>query len=481
MIQTRHVFYIPLIFFLSACAVGPNYSRPSVVTPSKYKEAVVHKGWKLAQPQDQFSRGEWWKIFNDPRLNALEDQLNSANQNIKVAEAQYEQAKALVDAARASYFPTLTGSAAITRQKQVSTSSLSASSVSRGANTNHSLLLNAAWAPDIWGSVRRSVESSKAGADASAAALAGARLLAQASLAQFYFELRTLDKDQQLHDNTVVAYQKSLKLTENRYTAGVAGLSDVVQARTQLESARSLALNNKILRAQYEHAIAVLIGQPPAMLTLTSMPSTAVPPIIPLQVPSTLLERRPDVGQAERTMAQNNALIGVAVSAYFPVLTLSGAAGITSSGLGPWFSLPLLSWSVGPQLAATLFDGGLRSANIRAARATYEASVASYRQTVLAAFQNVEDNLVALRILKEQAEVQNRAAADARLALKLTLNQYKAGTVAYSNVITAQITAYAAEKSAIDIAGLRMTAAVGLIQALGGGWHTPDEQNKKIN
>jgi len=459
-----------ICFFLTSCMVGPDYVRPSAPVQTKYKEAP--KGWKIATPQDHVHRGEWWKVFNDPQLNALEDQLGKLNQSIKVAEAQYREAQTLVDLARASYFPTVTGAATLMRQKQVSVNSPGfAGTVTSKPTTTHALLLNAAWAPDVWGTVRRTVEANQAGADASAAQLASVRLLSQASLAQYYFELRTLDNAQNLLDRTVRSYEQTLTLTKNRYASGVAGLADVVQAQSQLQSAQALAINNKINRAQYEHAIAVLTGQVPATFSFTPQPQTLKPPAIPLQVPSSLLERRPDIAQAERTMAQANAQIGVAISAYFPTLTLTGAGSLPNKNLGPWFALPLLNWSIGAQLAETLFDGGARSATTAGARATYDASVATYRQTVLAAFQNVEDNLAALRILQEQAVVQNQAAASARLALKLVLNQYKAGTVAYSNVITAQIAAFTAEKAASDVAGLRMTAAVGLIQALGGGWH----------
>jgi NodT family efflux transporter outer membrane factor (OMF) lipoprotein len=453
--------------FLNACTVGPDYVRPKVAVPTHYKEAK-NKDWKIAQPQDACNRGEWWKIFNDPQLNTLEAQVNISNQNIAAAAAQYQQALALVDEARASYFPTITGSASLTRQKLGVSNSTSSSS--SNISTANSLLLDASWEPDLWGSVRRSVEANAAGAQASAAQLALVRLTAQASLAQFYFELRALDKDQKILNDTGSDYKKSLKLTQNRYAVGVAGRADVVQAQSQLESAQALAINNGINRAQFEHAIAVLIGQPPANFAMAFKPLTATPPKIPLQVPSALLERRPDIAQAERQMAQANAQIGVAIAAYFPTLTLSASANTQNSGYAHWFSLPTLAWAIGPQLAETLFDGGLRSATTAAARANYVASVATYRQTVLTAFQDVEDNLAALRILTAQALVQNQAADSARHALQLMINQYKAGTAAYSDVLTAQTNAYTAEKAAADVTGLRMTAAVGLIKALGGSW-----------
>ena len=470
---------------MTSCMVGPDYVRPPVATPLKFKE-VKNTHWKIAKPNDACNRGDWWRIFNDKKLNALESQLNITNQNIIAADANYRQARALVEEARASFFPTLTGSLAITRQKGggsssfVSTSSTgttsSGTAVTGSAGlrifSSHSWLLNASWEPDIWGLTRRTVEASAAGAQASAALLATTRLSAQGSLAQFYFELRALDADQKLLNETVKSYKDTLQITRNQYKSGVAQLADIVQAQSQLENAEALMINNGINRAIYEHAIAVLIGAPPANFNLPSMPLTHTPPAIPITLPSALLERRPDVAQAERLMAQANAQIGVAIAAYFPSLSLSASASSTvaNAGLAQLFKVPTLAWSYGPQLTQLIYDGGLRSATVTAARAGYDSTVASYRQTVLAAFQDVEDNLASLRILTQQAVVQNQAAASAKLALKLVLNQYKAGTVIYTSVITAQINAYTAEKSAIDVTGLRMTAAVGLIKALGGGW-----------
>lgn len=487
--KKKFYFLLIVIFtLLSGCSVGPNYVKPPVTTPATFKEART-SDWKPARPQDAANRGEWWKVFKDPQLNALEAQLNITNQNIINAEANYRQASALVDEARASFFPTLTGSLALTRQKQVSGSSSFISTSSSGStstgsattsaqpggtirySTTHSLILNASWEPDIWGSVGRTVEASRAGAESSAALLAVTRLSAQASLAQFYFELRALDTDQKILNNTVKDYQKSLTLTQHQYNSGIVARSDVIQAQTQLDTAKSQALNNGIARSQYEHAIAVLTGEPPANFAMSFQPLTATPPHIPLEIPSELLERRPDIAQAERLMAQANAQIGVATAAYFPTFTLNGAGTVVGSDYAHWFSFPSLAWSIGPQLAETFYDGGLRNATLAAAHATYDANVAAYRQTVLSAFQDVEDNLVSLRILKSQYVVQNQAAKDARLALKLMMNQYKAGIVPYSSVIVAQTTAYTAEKNAADVNGLQMTSAVGLIKALGGGWY----------
>ncbi len=487
-------FFILLIsLLLTACAVGPDYVKPSVAVPHKFKEAPPPKGWKIAQPRDDFNRGNWWEIFHDQTLNQLEEQLNHCNQTIATADANFRQAWALVDEARASFFPTGSLNASITRQSQGSGSFVSNSSTipgsasgssstttgtisststgSTGPNNSHSLSFAASWEPDIWGTIRRTVEASVGGAQASQALLAATRLSSQGSLAQIYFQLRALDMDQKILDETVNGYKKSYQLTQNRYHSGVAAYADVIQAKTQLESAQSLAINNHIGRAQFEHAIAVLIGRPPADFSISPCPLRQSPPLVPVSVPSTLLERRPDIAQAERLMMQANAQIGIAISAYYPTLNIFGSATYRHSGLfNNWFSIPDLGWSIGPQLAETLFDGGLRDATISAARMGYISSVASYRQVVLAAFQDVEDNLVSLTTLRKQFIVQNQAAKDAKTALQIMLNQYKAGLVDYTSVINAQVTAYNAEKSAADTRGLEMVSAVGLIKALGGGW-----------
>jgi len=490
----RNVVLIILFFILTACAVGPDYVRPRVATPSKYKEAkgkkvIVGKDnheWKIAKPNDACNRGAWWKIFRDNELNKLEDQLNNSNQTIMEAFENYKQAQALVDEARASFFPALNGSVTFTRQKQgggttsfvsssggstsTGTATLGAGGVSHSITDSHSIVFNATWIPDIWGLVRRTVEASAAGAEASHALLASTRLSTQGSLAQYYFELRALDTDQKLLNATVVDYKKALQLTKNQYKSGVASRADIVQAQSLLETTQAQAINNGINRAIYEHAIAVLIGTLPEEFSLPPRPLVKSPPPVPLSVPSALLERRPDIAQAERLMAQANAQIGVAVAAYYPSLALTATGSFFGHGLSHWISMPALGWAYGPQLAQLIYDGGLRAAEVRAAEAGYCSTLASYRQIVLAAFQNVEDNLSSLRILNAEAVVQNQAADSARLALKLVINQYKAGTVPYSSVITAQIAAFTAEKNAADITGLRSTATVGLILALGGGW-----------
>lgn len=482
----KSISCVTFTLLLSGCMVGPDYKQPQVSVPAKFKEAP--KGWKVACPQDTFDRGKWWQKFHDAQLNALEEKLNITNQTVAVAVAQYEQARALVDEARAGLYPTLTGDVAVTRQRTVSSGSGSTSftsasaggvtTSSRGSSSNvfnsHSWALDAAWEPDLWGSVRRSIEANAAGAEASAASLASVRLSSQATLAQTYFQLRALDTDQKLLDRTVRDYRETWQLTKNQYASGVAARSDVIQAQSQLENARAAAINNHLARAQFEHAIAVLIGEPPANFAISFKPLVTQPPSIPVTVPSILLERRPDVAQAEREVAQANAQIGVAIAAYFPSLSLTGAVGEQNLGFAHWFSVPMLNWSLGSQLSETIFDGGLRSATVAAARANYRATVGNYRQVVLAAFQDVEDNLVSLRVLKQQGVQENMAAADARRALQLVINQYKSGTVAYSSVITAQIAAFTAEKTAADIVGQRMTSAVGLVKALGGGWDTTD-------
>ncbi|MBA2656700.1 MAG: efflux transporter outer membrane subunit [Tatlockia sp.] len=490
------------ICLLASCTVGPNYNRPGVTLTPKFKEAKgkafkpeppPKPGWKLAEPKDLANRGKWWKLFCDPELNALEEQLNQYNQSIANALANYEQAKALVYQARASYFPIVSSAFNIFRQKQGggattffsssggTTSTDTAATGATGSTgstvasrartrTTYSAFLTATWEPDIWGLVRRTVEGNVASAQANQALIAATALSAQGSLAQYYFQVRSLDRDQQLLNDTVRNYKKALVLTRNRYEAGVASRADIVQAQSQLENAKAQAINNGILRSQYEHAIAVLMGRPPATFRLLFRPLRAKPPIIPISVPSVWLERRPDVAQAERLMQQANAQIGVACAAYYPNLTLSATASAAARSFSKLLTSPSIGWSAGLQIAQTIFDGGLRWATVMAAKAGYVAQIASYRQTVLAAFQDVEDNLVALRLLRQQVIVQNAAAASANKALELIMNQYKSGIVPFSTVIIAQITAFTAQKAAYDVAGLQMTAAVRLIKALGGGW-----------
>ncbi|RKT25565.1 NodT family efflux transporter outer membrane factor (OMF) lipoprotein [Paraburkholderia sp. RAU2J] len=459
-----------LATLLAACAVGPDYKRPATEIPASFKEAAP--GWKVAEPADQHDRGDWWTIYEDPQLNALVDKLNAANQTVAQFAATYRQARALVSEARSAYFPVIGASAGATRSGNgIASSGSSTTGSSRsGVGNSFNVQLDASWEPDLWGSVTRSVNAQTAGQQGAAADLANARLSAQATLAQTYFSLRALDSTQKLLDDTVAAYQRSLQLTQNQYAAGVAARSDVIQAQTQLQSAQAAAIDNGIQRAQDEHAIAVLIGVPASVFTLPPMPLTATPPAVPAQMPSALLERRPDIASAERKAAAANEQIGVAIAAFFPTLTVSATGGFENSVFSQLLTAPSRFWTVGPQLAATLFDAGLRKAQTEAARATYDADVASYRQTVLAAFQDVEDNLASLRILEQEIVVQRQAVDSARQALAIVTNEYKAGTVGFVNVLTAQTTAFTAEQKLESIAGQRMVSSVGLVKALGGGW-----------
>ncbi|MFM0741548.1 efflux transporter outer membrane subunit [Paraburkholderia xenovorans] len=453
---------------LAACAVGPDYQRPAAEVPASYKEAAP--GWKVAQPADQHDRGDWWTIYQDPQLNALEDKLNSANQTIAQFAAAYRQARALVGEARAAYFPTVGASLGATRSGNGAGSTSTGTTSRSGVRNNFTAQLDASWEPDLWGSVTRSVNSQKAGQQGAAADLANARLSAQATLAQTYFSLRALDATQKLLDDTVAAYQRSLQLTQNQYAAGVAARSDVIQAQTQLQSAQASAIDNGVQRAQDEHAIAVLVGEPASSFSIPPMPLAATPPAVPAQMPSALLERRPDIASAERKAAAANEQIGVAIAAFFPSLTLSASGGFENSVFSQLLTAPSRFWTLGPQLAATIFDAGLRQAKTDAARAAYDQNVANYRQTVLAAFQDVEDNLASQRILEQEVVVQQQAVASARQALDIVTNEYKAGTVGYVNVLTAQTTAFLADQKLQTIAGQRMVSSVGLVKALGGGW-----------
>ncbi|KAF1044806.1 MAG: Outer membrane protein OprM [Herbaspirillum frisingense] len=459
-------------FALAACSVGPDYARPQMEeAPAVFKEG---QNWKPAQPRDLGADGKWWEMFGDPQLNALVAQVDISNQNLALAEANFRSALALVQSSRSAYSPTLDASASASRGRSGSSGSSSSSSSSSSSGgsvrNSYSFALNASWEADIWGKVRRDVEASQASAQASAADLAGARLSAQAQLAQNYLQLRVLDAQQQLLEDTVQAYQRSYQLTQNQYAAGMVAKADVIQAQTQLKSAQASALDNGVTRAQVEHAIALLVGKTPSTFMLPKAPLAAAAPPIPQGVPSMLLERRPDVAAAERRVASANAKIGVAKAAYFPSLTLSASGGYQSSTFADWFSLPGRVWSLGPQLAQNIFDGGARRAATAQAIASYDGTVAEYKQAVLTAFQEVEDNLAALRILEQEADVQNEALQSARQAVTLVTNQYKAGTVSYVNVITAQATALSAERTSLDILNRRMAASVLLAKALGGGW-----------
>jgi NodT family efflux transporter outer membrane factor (OMF) lipoprotein len=454
---------------LAGCSVGPDYVRPGVDTPAAYKEAGK---WKPAQPRDDVKRGKWWAVFGDPLLDQLQDSVDISNQNLAKAEAQYRQALALLDSARAGFFPSVTGGISSTRSRASATTIAqpSATPVSRGVVTNHSLAFQASWAPDIWGNIRRAVEANEAGAQASAGDLEAARLSAHAALAQSYFQLRSLDAQQQLLEDTVATYEKSLKLVQNQYAAGIVAKADLVQAQTQIKTTQAQAIDIGAQRAQLQHAIAVLAGRPPAELAIARQPLQAAVPALPAELPSELLERRPDIAAAERRMAQANAQIGVATAAYFPSLTLSSSAGYQSATMADWLTAPSRFWSFGPAIALNLFDGGLRRAQTAQAVAAYDASVAAYRQTVLAGFQQVEDSLATLRILEQEAAVQGEAVKLAEQSLALAINQYKAGTVNFLNVAIAQTTALANQRTAVNLLGQRLVASAQLVANLGGGW-----------
>lgn len=476
--MSRHqITFAVMSLLLASCAVGPDYQRPEAATQATFKEAG---NWKVATPNDDINRGKWWEAFGDRELNLLVEQIDINNQNLKVAEAKYRQAQALGASARSSFFPTISASASGTRSQSSSgrtdssTSTGAASSASSSISTNHNLSASFSWELDLWGRIRRQVEANDASIQASAADLESARLSAQSELASNYFQLRVNDAQKQLLNDTVAAYAKSLELTKNRYNVGVAGRVDVAQAETQLKSAEAQALDLGIQRAQLEHAIALLIGKAPGNFTLAESKWSVAVPAIPLALPASLLERRPDIAGAERRAAAANAQIGVAKAAYYPTLSLTGNGGYSSAGsstLSDWISAPNRFWSLGPSLATTILDFGKRGAASDQAIALYDQNVATYRQTVLQAFQDVEDNLAALRILEAEAKVQDEAVRAARESVALTLNQYKAGTVSYLNVVSVQTAQLANERSAMTLMGRQLTASVALIKALGGGWN----------
>jgi NodT family efflux transporter outer membrane factor (OMF) lipoprotein len=459
--SVAHGLAAAILAALTACSVGPDYLRPTVEAPAAYKELG---DWKVAQPADDFARGNWWEIFGDPQLSTLVAQVEISNQNVQIAEAQYRQARAIVQQARAALFPAVSANAGGTRIGAGSSSSRS------GVGNAYNLALDASWEVDVWGRVRRSVEAGEAGAQASSANLQAVLLSAQAEVAIDYFQLRILDAQRQLLDDSVAAFQRSLDLTRNRYAGGVAGKLDVVLAEAQLKSTLAQAIDVGVQRAQLEHAIAILIGKPPAEFAIAPVPLKVAMPAIPVGVPSQLLERRPDIAAAERQVASANARIGVTMAAFFPSLTLSGSVGSATSTFPLLLTAPTRVWSIGPSIAQFIFDAGLRKAQTEQAIAVYDASVASYRLTVLGAFQDVEDNLAALRILQSEASIQEEAVQAARQSVALTLNQYKAGTVSFLNVVVVQTAQLNNERTLVGILGRRLSAAVALVKALGGGW-----------
>ncbi|HTD11275.1 MAG TPA: efflux transporter outer membrane subunit [Steroidobacteraceae bacterium] len=453
-----------------SCAVGPNYHRPAAPVPQRFKEA---DGWKPAQPREAASGTSWWSVYEDATLDELEKQIDVSNQTLKASEAAWRQAVALVSQTRAGLLPTVGVTAAATRSGGRGAGGAAVGTAATSHPTNQFQLTgSASWDIDVWGKIRRTLESNVANAQASEAELAAARLSAQATLASDYIELRVADEQKQLLDETVDAFERSLQITQNQYTVGVVAKADVITAQAQLQGAQSQRLAVGVTRATLEHAIAVLIGKPPADFSLVAATLSATVPVAPAGVPSTLLERRPDVAEAERRMAAANAQIGIAVAAYFPDLTLSGSYGFASNVVAGLVRAPNNLWSVGAAATDTLLDFGARPALVRQARAGYDIAVANYRQTVLTAFQQVEDELATLRILEEQYQVQDATVKSANLAAQLMLNQYKAGIVAYTAVVTAQTIALSDAQSLLSIRQNRLTASVALIQALGGGWTT---------
>ena len=492
----------------AGCSVGPRYHRPDVEAPGTYKEAepppapaapggggtpvgapaqppagpapappaTGGASWKPAQPQDGALRGKWWEIFGDPELDALEEQATTSNQSIAASFAAFQAARAIVREARAQFFPTLTTTPSFTASRQPAGAAAATASTRSGSGriNEYSLPFDASWVPDLWGRIRHTVEGDVAAAQASAADLANERLTVQADLAVDYFQLRGQDSLKELLDTTVVAYRESLELTRALYETGIDSDEAVAQAETQLEVTEAQDTGVGITRAQLEHAIALLSGRPASMFSLPVQALHTNPPAVPLGVPSQLLERRPDIAAGERLMAQANAQIGIATAAYFPTLTLSAAGGFQSNSLASWLTWPSRFWSVGPALAETLFDAGLRRATVEQFQASYDQAVANYRETALTAFGQVEDNLATLRLLEQEIRQQDTAVTSAQRQLKVATDRYKLGIDPYLNVITAQTTVLSTQQTAVNLRIQQMTATVQLIEALGGGWDSTE-------
>jgi NodT family efflux transporter outer membrane factor (OMF) lipoprotein len=467
---------LTLLLISGGCAVGPNYKRPSAVAPPAFKEQppvnfkeAAAAGWKQSQPGDAYSKGRWWELYNDAALNALEEQVNVSNQNVLQAEAQYREAKAAVGVARSALSPVVTTAPASTFSGG-GTSTGSGSGAS-GSRKSFTLPFNVSWEPDLWGNIRRGVTASSATAQSLAANVGNARLLYQAELAKDYFGLHGNDGEAELLTRTEASYKEYVTLTGNRVSAGVASDLDVAQAETQLYAVQSQLMDLGVERAAFEHAIAILIGKAPADLTIPPVTLNTLPPSVPLGVPSELLERRPDIASAERQVAAANEQIGIAIAAFYPNLSLTGGGGVESSSLAKWFTWPSRFWSVGAQLAETLFDAGRRRGVVAEQQAAYDATVAAYRETVLTAMQQVEDNLAALRILAGEADKVQQTIQAAHRALDISSAQYRSGTVDYLVVITAQAALLNADVTAVTLLTRRLSASVLLIEGLGGGWN----------
>ena len=474
--QILGVVLIGLLLFKS-CDKAPKYVKPSVATPPAFKEMPdafkETDNWKFAHPRDGVIRGNWWEMFNDAQLNQLETQAKTSNQNIALADANFRAARALIKEARSQYFPTVTTSPSIIASRQ--SAAATHSNVSPGQRgVEYTLPFDATWEPDFWGRIRNTVIANESEAQATAADLQNVRLSVEAELAFDYYQLRSLDNEKRLLDTTIAAYQQQLELTRVRFQTGIASDEDVAQAETQLDTTQAQATDLGIQRAQFEHAIALLAGQPASSFSLADVSVSQQPPAIPVGLPSQLLERRPDIAAAERRVAEANAQIGVTKAAFYPSLTLSATAGFEATSIASWFTWPARFFSLGPTLSQTLFDKGRRKAVTEAAFAEYDANVANYRQTVLTAFQEVEDNLAALRILSRELDEQNQAVAASQRALSVANERYKSGIDSYLNVITAQATLLNNQRTAVNLQTQQMTASVELIKAVGGGWNASE-------
>jgi NodT family efflux transporter outer membrane factor (OMF) lipoprotein len=477
----RHLAFATICsisLFLSGCMVGPKYVKPTVPMAPAFKEQPPQSfkesdGWKQAQPADQTVRGKWWEIFGDSQLNALEEELTVSNQDLKVAEARFRQARAMIRFNRSAEFPTITTSPSIVNERDSANQPYFPPSLANNGTGAFTLPFDLSYEVDLWGRVRRTVSASREEAQATAADLQTANLSLHAELAVDYFELRSADDQKQLLDDTVKAYTDALQLTQNRFEGGAAPRSDVAQAKTQLDGAQVQDTDITVMRAQYEHAIATLIGKPPAEFKITPAPHTSFQlPSVPVGLPTTLLERRPDIAAGERRVAEANDQIGIARAAFFPSLILGASGGFTGTSITNWLNWPSRMWAVGPQLSQTIFDAGRRRAVSESATANYDGTVASYRQTTLTAFQEVEDNLAALRILETEAQQQQQATASAADTLQLFTNRYVGGVDNYLQVITAQTVLLTNQRNDIDVQRRRMDASVLLVKAVGGGWDT---------
>ena len=465
------------VALLSGCAIGPDYQRPQTAAPLEYKQAA---GWTQANPSDSLARGAWWELYGDQQLNGLVEKLNSSNQTIAQSEAQFRQAQALVRSARGAFLPSADLSVGKTRSSQgTGSSNSSLTSSSSGIRDTLNAQVGVSWEADVWGKLRRGLEANEASAEASLADLAAMRLSQQSELVQNYLQLRVIDEQKRLLEATVEAYQRSLKMSENQYRAGISGKDAVAQAQTQLRNTQASLIDLIWQRAQFENAIAVLTGQAPAGFNLTQINNVPKLPQIPVSLPSQLLERRPDIASAERSVIAANANIGVAKAAYYPDFSLSLSGGYSSSQYQDWISVPNRFWSVGPKISLPLFDGGQRSAEVDRNEAMYDQTVAKYRQTVLDGLREVENYMVQLKVLGDESVVQEQALASARESLRLTSNQYKAGLIAYLDVVSVQTTALSTERSVLNLLQSRLIASVKLIAALGGGWDGKTELSDK--